>query len=62
MTKTLLKTRQVCEKMQCSRTQIYYLMETKEFPKPIKFSTRSQAWDEAEIDSWIEDRAEQRAA
>jgi prophage regulatory protein len=27
-----------------------------EFPQPIRFSKRRFAWDEAEVDAWLEDR------
>lgn len=41
-----------------SRSSLYELMETGEFPKPIKLGKRSVAWLAAEVDSWANSRVE----
>ena len=35
---------------------LYYLMNTGDFPKPVKLSKRSIAWKRSEIEAWIQAR------
>jgi len=48
----LLNLRQACFKTCLSKTAIYELLKTEEFPAKIKFG-RSTRWSENEIDAWI---------
>jgi Predicted transcriptional regulator len=39
-----------------SRSTIYRLMSSGEFPKPVKLSGRAVAWPESSIMKWLETR------
>lgn len=39
-----------------SRSTIYRMMDTGEFPKPIKLTKKAVAWREAEILEWLASR------
>lgn len=55
----------VLERVPLSRAQLYQMMSDGRFPKPIKLGgeqARAVAWDDAEIDQWIEARMAERAA
>lgn len=39
-----------------SKATIYRLIAQGEFPKPIKLTNRSSAWDSFEVISWIDSR------
>jgi len=43
-------------KTSISRSHIYALIESGEFPKQVSLSERSVAWVETEIDEWIDSR------
>ncbi|MCZ8170439.1 MAG: AlpA family phage regulatory protein [Brevundimonas sp.] len=55
---------QVLERVPLSRAQLYQMMSEGRFPKPIKLgeNARAVAWDDAEIDLWIEARIADREA
>ena len=52
----LIKLNAVMAKTSISRSHIYALIESGEFPKQYSLSERSVAWVETEIDEWIDSR------
>lgn len=52
----LIKLNAVMVKTSISRSHIYALIESGEFPKQVLLSERSVAWVETEIDEWINAR------
>ncbi len=52
----LLRKPKVMERTGLPHSTIYYLIDRKEFPVPVKLSTRSIAWKKSEIDDWINSR------
>ncbi|WP_077542649.1 AlpA family phage regulatory protein [Rodentibacter genomosp. 1] len=53
----LIKLRQVMAKTTLSKSTIYRLIKSSDFPQPKKLSVRAVAWLEEEIDEWIEERS-----
>lgn len=53
----LIKLRQVMAKTTLSKSTIYRLIKSSDFPQPKKLSVRAVAWLEEEIDEWIAERA-----
>jgi len=49
----LIKIKEVIQMTSLSRSSIYTLKNTGEFPKPIKLSSHSIAWVRSDIDKWI---------
>lgn len=49
----LLRISQVIDKTSLSRSTIYELMRTGQFPKQLRISAKAAAWREDEIDAWI---------
>lgn len=45
-----------------SRTHIHRLITAGKFPKPMFLGQRKRVWIEAEIEQWLADRAQERAA
>lgn len=56
----LLKIKEVIDRTAVCRAKIYQLMELKQFPQPVKLGERSVAWVESEINSWIEEKIQER--
>ncbi len=56
----LMKLDEVKQETRLSRSSIYRLAKTGDFPKPIKLGERSSGWLESEINAWIDSRIEQR--
>ena len=56
----LLPIRDVMRKIGCSRPQVYRLMHTAGFPRPVHLSKRGRGWRSDEIDAWIEARSQAR--
>ena len=56
----LLPIREVMRKIGCSRSQVYRLMDTVGFPRPVRVSKRGRGWRSDEIDAWIEARSAER--
>ena len=54
----IMKLPEVLELTKISRTTLYRLMETGEFPRPIKLGQRARAWRVEEVMNWLETRAE----
>jgi len=62
MNEKLLNLNQVKNKTSRSKSVIYRLINTNDFPAPIKIG-RSSVWVESEVDAWITDLiANSRAA
>jgi prophage regulatory protein len=57
-----LRLPQVRERTGLSRSTIYKLQESGDFPKSVALGPRSVAWVATEIDQWIEDRIARRDA
>lgn len=58
----LIRRREVERLTALSRSRIYALMATGDFPKPVQLGTMSVAWLEAEIHEWIASRIADRKA
>lgn len=52
----MLRLRQVREKTSLSTGYIYELIKSGEFPRQVVLAGKRVAWDEREIDDWIEAR------
>lgn len=52
----LLRRRQVEEMTGLSRSSIYRLMRTQEFPVAVKVGPAAVRWKESDITSWLESR------
>lgn len=52
----LLKRHDVEKRCKISRSAIYRLMRTGQFPEPIRIGPRAVRWPESEIEAWIESR------
>lgn len=52
--KELLRLRQVEYKTGLKKSHLYNLVQSGNFPLPVRLSTRAVAWISDEIDSWIE--------
>ena len=50
---------EVHERVGYCRTNIYYLIQSGDFPAPIKLGSRAVGWLESDIENWIESRIEQ---
>lgn len=44
-----------------SRSSVYRLVQTGEFPPPIKLSIRASGWDKGEVDAWKQSRMNREA-
>ncbi|CAN1516011.1 AlpA Predicted transcriptional regulator [Sphingomonadaceae bacterium] len=58
----LLRRPDVSNKVKISKTQIYRLIRKGQFPPPFKLSERVSVWNEGEIDSWLAEKSNGRAA
>jgi prophage regulatory protein len=56
MESTILRLRDVRERVRLSKSQIYALAARGEFPKPFKLSARASGFDSAAVARWIEAR------
>ena len=56
MPENLQRRKVVQDRTGLSRTVLYELIATNEFPRPVKISARSVAWRESEVTQWIESR------
>lgn len=50
---------EVHERVGYCRTNIYYLIQSGDFPAPIKLGPRAVGWLESDVENWIESRIEQ---
>lgn len=53
MTKRLIRIKDIVQRTSISRSQIYLLAKSSDFPKPIKLGT-SSFWILSEVDEWID--------
>ena len=60
--KKLMNIHQVVEHVGLSRVTIWRLCRENKFPKPLHTSEKNRAWLLDEIEQWIEERSEARAA
>ena len=51
-----LRLSDVLKRTGLSRASIYRLIAKQQFPKPAKLSERVSAWNEAEIDAWLDSK------
>lgn len=56
MTTRLLTRQQIEEITGLTRSTIYRLMRSGQFPEPIRIGPRAVRWPQSEIESWIADR------
>lgn len=61
---TLLRLPAVLAQTGLSRSRLYELMDSGDFPRPVKLSPagRTNVWSDQEISEWIEARLAQRIA
>lgn len=62
MAKILLRRKQVQERVNLSRSELYRLMGVGRFPRSIPLGERARAWDADEIEAWIQARIDARDA
>ena len=43
-----------------SAKHLRHMVRTKQFPAPFKIGERAIAWDEADVDAWLESRKTQK--
>ena len=53
-----LRVRQVTERTGLSRSTIYALAKSGQFPTPIKIGQRASAWLASDVDDWQKQRVE----
>jgi prophage regulatory protein len=58
---TLIRLPQVQAIVPYSRSTLYSLIATGDFPAPVKLGPRASAWVKAEVEAWAESRIAQRA-
>lgn len=54
---TVLRRQQVQDRTGLSRSSIYALIASAQFPSPIRLSANTVGWLEHEIENWIGERA-----
>ncbi|PTO69520.1 helix-turn-helix transcriptional regulator [Vibrio splendidus] len=52
----LVRLKEVIERVQLSKSSIYKMMASGEFPHNVPLSERATAWVEHELDEWIDNR------
>ncbi len=52
----LLRLPEVIQIVGLSRSTIYLLMQNENFPQPIKLTSRSVAWPQSRVESWIDNK------
>ena len=62
MTIKILRIDQVTEQTGLSRSSIYKQIRLGLFPRAIKLTPRSSGWEEAAVQSWIEDRVREQVS
>lgn len=56
----VMRIQDVCDKIALSRTSLWRLCKSSNFPKPIQLGGRVAGFLEHEIDAWLEHKAAQR--
>jgi prophage regulatory protein len=59
MNDKFLKLAEVLEYLSISKSTVYAAMQTNEFPRSTKLSTRSVRWRQSEIEKWLRSRGDQ---
>lgn len=59
---SILRRRQVEQRVGLKRSTIYELLAANDFPRPVRLGARSVGWVEAEISAWLRDRVAAREA
>lgn len=54
----LLPIKEVMARVALSRSAIYALIKSQDFPRPVRLTPHRTAWPESEIDSWIDARTQ----
>lgn len=57
----LIKIEEVMQQVGMGKTKIYELLQFEEFPPPVKLG-RFSRWSQLEIQDWIEEKKDTRAA
>ena len=57
----LIKIEEVLEQVGCGSTKIYDMIQLEEFPPPVKLGRYSR-WSQVEVQGWIEQMKQSRAA
>jgi prophage regulatory protein len=58
----LLRLPAVLDRVGLGRSRVYDLVKDGKFPAPVHLSARAIAWVESEVDSWCQDRVNERDA
>jgi predicted DNA-binding transcriptional regulator AlpA len=56
MTMHIISVRNTCKKLDISRTTLFRLEQTEDFPRKRRIGSKRVGFVEAEIDAWIESR------
>lgn len=56
---TVLRVKDLIQKLNISRSSLYKLIKEGKFPKPISLGARSVGWNSKTVDDWLDDRAKQ---
>lgn len=56
VTPTLLRLPAVCAQIGLSKSQVYRLIRTGEFPAPIRLGANSVAWPTEHVSNWISEK------
>jgi predicted DNA-binding transcriptional regulator AlpA len=51
--RTALREKDVLKRVRFSKSQLWRLVRSGQFPKPIRLSERTTAWDSQAIDTWL---------
>lgn len=57
---TLLAVEAVCARVGLGRSTVYRLVDSGEFPRPVKLTAARVAWVEAEVARWVNRKIEER--
>lgn len=60
--RTFIRLKALKAKTGLPESTIYYLQAKGKFPRSVKLSDRIAAWDESEVDAWLEEKLAQRDA
>jgi prophage regulatory protein len=52
----MLRREQVLARIGLSRSSLYNLMVTGDFPKPVALGTRAVGWIESEVQDWLQQK------
>lgn len=56
----LLRLPDVLARVGLRRSRVYDLVADGSFPRPVKLSARAIAWVESEVDTWVQERIDER--